>query len=284
MTTSVTHSPVTRGTLLANGLRFAYLEAGSGPLVLLVHGFPDTPHTWDAVLPALAAQGYRAVAPFLRGYAPSAIPTREDYGSDTLGADVIAWIAALGERAAIVVGHDWGASAAYSAAGLAPSRVRLLVTIGIPHPGGIRPTPQLLWAARHFFSLRRRGAAAWIRRDQLRHIDELVQRWSPRWRVPPGETDAAKRALAQPGALEAALGYYRALLPWVPAAQRRAVLVPAVVFAGEDDTLPTGVYERARHHYRAGYEIVTMPGGHFMHREHPERFIRSLLRVLEQAR
>src|SRR5437763_1852930 len=129
----------------ANGLRFAYLEEGSGPLVLLVHGFPDTPHTWDHVRPALAARGFRAVSPFTRGYAPTEIPKVEDYDADTLGADMLALMTALGEEEAIVIGHDWGASAAYSAASLAPKRVRLLVTVAIPHPASVIPTPKLLW-------------------------------------------------------------------------------------------------------------------------------------------
>lgn len=271
-------------TMTANGLRFAYHDSGSGPLVLLIHGFPDTPHTWDVVRPAVAAAGYRVVAPFQRGYAPSAIPDGEAYDSDTLGRDVLGWIEALGETEAILVGHDWGASAAYSAVGLAPERVRLLVTVGIPHPAGIRPSLKLLFAVRHFFSLRRSGAAKWIRDDDLRHLDELVQRWSPKWQVPPGETDAVKRSLRPPGALEAALGYYRALTPRPPASQRKPVTVPSVAFAGLDDTFPVSVYEQARRHYRGAYDVVTMPGGHFMHREHPQHFTDALLAVLAKAR
>ena len=268
----------------ANGLRFAYHERGRGPLVLLVHGFPDTPHTWDATMPALADAGFRAVAPFQRGYHPSEIPQHEQYDSDTLGADVLAWIEALGEESAIVVGHDWGASAAYAAVGLAPQRVRMLVTIAIPHPAGLFPTPRLVWAVRHFFSLRRKGAAKWIREGDLAHIDELVQRWSPAWKVPPNETEATKRSLREPGSLEAALGYYRALRLWLPKSHRVPVTVPAVAFAGTDDMVAVSSYERARSRYRDRYEVVAMPGGHFMHREHPEHFNRELLRVLEPMR
>src|SRR5438132_1374716 len=94
----------------ANGLRFAYLEEGRGPLVVLIHGFPDTAHTWDEVRPALAGAGYRAVSPYTRGYFPSTVPSDGRYDVETLGRDVIAWIDALGERQAIVVGHDWGAT------------------------------------------------------------------------------------------------------------------------------------------------------------------------------
>lgn len=267
----------------ANGLDFAVLEEGSGPLVLLLHGFPDTPHTWDPVRPALAAAGFRAASPFMRGYTPSEIPAEERFDSDTLGRDALALIEALGEERAILVGHDWGASAAFSAAGLGPERLRMLVTVAIPHPASVLPTPRMLWAARHFFTLSRPGAAAKIRATDFAYIDELVRRWSPGWDVPPGETDAVKRSLREPGSLEAALGYYRALRPWLPASQRRKVQVPAAAFAGTTDVVPPSAYERARARYLDHYEVVTMPGGHFMHREHPEVFTEKLVAVLRNA-
>lgn len=268
-------------TVQANGLRFAYFEEGAGPLVLLVHGFPDTAHTWDAVRPALAAAGYRAVSPFTRGYAPTEVPREEAFDSRTLGRDVLALIEALGEASAIVVGHDWGASAAYAAAALEPARIRLLVTVGLPHPGSIIPTPKLLWTVRHFYTLSRKGAAAMVRANDFAYLDTLVRRWSPAWDVPPGETDAVKAALREPGSLEAALGYYRALRPILPAEQRRPIGIPSVAFAGEHDNIAVSAYERARSRFSGPYQVVTMPGGHFMHREHPERFIAELLGVLE---
>jgi pimeloyl-ACP methyl ester carboxylesterase len=269
-------------TLEANGLRFAYLEEGRGPLVLLVHGFPDTAHSWDVVRPALAAAGYRAVSPFTRGYAPSEIPRDRRYDSDTLGRDLLALVEKLGEKSAVLVGHDWGASAAYAAAALDPARVRLLVTLAIPHPASIAPTPRVLWAVRHFFSLRRRRAAAMVQKNDFAYLDELVRRWSPGWQVPPGETDAVKAAFRVPGCLEAALGYYRALGPRLPAAQRRRIGVPTVAFASEHDLLPPSAFERAGSRFTGPYQVVRMPGGHFMHREHPARFIDELLAVLAQ--
>src|SRR5438445_4208078 len=139
----------------ANGLKFAYLEQGSGPLVLLVHGFPDTAHTWDRTMAELAKAGFRAVAPFTRGYHPTAIPADGKYDVETLGRDLLALIEALGAQQAIVVGHDWGAAASYAAASLGPERVALLVTLAIPHPRSLKPTPRALWAIRHFFTLRR---------------------------------------------------------------------------------------------------------------------------------
>jgi pimeloyl-ACP methyl ester carboxylesterase len=265
----------------ANGLRFAYLEEGQGPLVLLVHGFPDTAHTWDEVRPALAAAGFRAVSPFTRGYAPTAIPSDGRYDSETLGRDVLALASALGAERAILVGHDWGASAVYAAAALAPDKIRKLVTVAIPHPASLRPSLKLLWGGRHFVRFRLPGAEALMRRDHFAHVDELVRRWSPAWDVPAGETDAVKACFKQPGSLTAALDYYRALGPRPPEALLRKIAVPTVTFSGEHDgVLTLEHYERARRCFTGSYEIVHMPGGHFLHREHPARFIKELLRVL----
>lgn len=265
----------------ANGLRFAYVEEGSGPLVLLVHGFPDTPQTWDAARPAIAAAGFRVVTPWTRGYLPTEIPSEEAFDADTLGRDALALIDALGHDDAVIVGHDWGASAAYSAAGLGPEKVRQLVTVAIPHPASLKPSPSLLWSVRHFFTLSRRNAAKKIRDTDFAYIDELVQRWSPKWDVPADETRAVKAAFAEPGCLEAALGYYRALSPRLPVSHRKRVAVPATAFAGADDIISPSAFHRASGRYEAGYEVVEMPGGHFMHREHPEHFNRELLRVLQ---
>ncbi len=266
----------------ANGLRFGYLESGSGPLVLLVHGFPDTAHSWDATRPTLAAAGWRAVAPFTRGYAPTEAPATEDFGTDTLGRDLLALTAALGEESAVIVGHDWGASAAYSAAALEPRRVRLLVTVAIPHPAAIPPTPAVIWAVRHFFALRRPSARRWMPDGDFAYVDELVRRWSPSWNPPPSETEAVKAVFRDPRALDAALGYYRALRPWLPASHKPKITVPTVCFAGADDIAPPPAYERARSRFTGPYEVVPMPGGHFMHREHPDVFNAHLLRVLER--
>src|SRR6201989_2550038 len=92
----------------ANGLTFAYLEEGSGPLVLMLHGFPDTAHTWDDLRSRIAAKGYRAVSPFMRGYRPTGVPA-SDPDQETLVRDALALIDALGADEAIVIGHDWGA-------------------------------------------------------------------------------------------------------------------------------------------------------------------------------
>jgi pimeloyl-ACP methyl ester carboxylesterase len=265
----------------ANGVKFGYLEQGKGPLVLLVHGFPDTAHTWDAVMPAVAAAGFRAVAPFTRGYHPTEIPADGKYDTDTLGADLVALIDALGETSAVIVGHDWGASATYAAAAIAPEKIRLAITLAIPHPASLRPTPRLAWTMRHFITLKSKRGAQKVRANDYALIDELVSRWSPAWKdIPASETEKVKAAFGEPGVVEAALGYYQQLTIRMPPSLKKKISVPVVAFAGEHDNITPRAFEKARHWFTSSYEVVQVPGGHFMHREHPEHFTGELVRVL----
>ncbi len=113
-------------------------EAGTGPLVVLLHGFPELWYSWRHQLPALAAAGYHAVAPDLRGYGGTdASPAEEGYAPSNLAADVVALLDALGAEKAALVGHDWGANVAWACAELFPARVAGLVALGVPY----RPRP-----------------------------------------------------------------------------------------------------------------------------------------------
>ncbi len=266
----------------ANGAEFAYLEAGDGPLVLLLHGFPDTARTWDEVRPALAEAGYRAVSPFMRGYAPSEV-IGDDTTVETLGRDVLALIDALGAESAIVVGHDWGASAAYAAASIAPEKVSKLVTVAIPHPAAIGMDPSVLQNASHFIYLAQPDAEALMSADDFAHVDELYQRWSPTWSPPPGEFDAVKNAFSAPGSLDAALGYYRAASPTLPDILLSPITAPTLAFAGLDDgVLRPEVFDAAAFAFVGTYEVARVPGGHFLHRESPQQFIDRLLSFLAE--
>jgi pimeloyl-ACP methyl ester carboxylesterase len=99
-----------RGEVRANGLRFHYLTMGEGPLALCLHGFPDSPHTYRYLLPGLAEAGYRAVALFNRGFAPTEVPSeRRHVHTSTMVADAIALHEALGgDESAVLIAHDWG--------------------------------------------------------------------------------------------------------------------------------------------------------------------------------
>jgi pimeloyl-ACP methyl ester carboxylesterase len=120
-------------TVTANGLRFGVLEAGSGPLALCLHGFPDSAHTWRFLLPALADRGFHAVAPFMRGYAPTEIPADGCFRVGALVADAVGLHDALGgDDRAVLIGHGWGAEAAYGSGAFAADRWRRVVTLAVP--------------------------------------------------------------------------------------------------------------------------------------------------------
>lgn len=263
--------------LEANGLRFAYLTEGQGPLVLLVHGFPDTAHTWREVMPALAAKGYRAVAPFLRGYAPSGLPAR-DTDALTLAHDVVALIDALGEKDATLIGHDWGASAVYGATSLAPHKVRRLFALAIPHPATLKPTLGKLWGVRHMLAFKLPGAAHRFAREHRQRVRALYRRWSPTWAVPEDEFAAIDACFSDARVVDAALGYYRALSPRLPRELTQKTAVPTVAFCGADDpNTDRQDFERGRSRFTGPYAVEVMPGGHFLHREHPRVFLERLL-------
>jgi pimeloyl-ACP methyl ester carboxylesterase len=264
----------------ANGLRFAYLEEGSGPLVLLLHGFPDTAHTWDELRPRIAAKGYRAVSPFMRGYAPSGIPDR-DTDQETLARDALALIEALGASEAIVIGHDFGAAAAYGAAGIGPDRVKKLVTIAIPHPAALKPSPKKLWGVRHFAIYKLPGAPKRFAHNDFAALPAIYRRWSPSWNPDLTEFAAVRKCFSDPASLNAAFGYYRKLSPTPSASLRARITVPAVVFAGLDDPVAEPAdYRGAARMFENEYIVEEVPGGHFMHREHPEVFAERILNHL----
>ncbi len=129
--------PWTHRAVSANGIRQHVVECGDGPLVVLLHGFPEFWWSWRHQLPALAARGYRAVAVDLRGYGDTDKPPR-GYDLWTLAGDVSGLIGALGESRAHVVGHDWGGIIAWTLAALHPRRVRSVTAVAAPHPLAIR--------------------------------------------------------------------------------------------------------------------------------------------------
>ena len=206
------------GTVRANGLEFGILEAGSGPLALCLHGFPDAAHTWRYLLPALAGAGFHAVAPFMRGYAPTEIPADGAYQLGALVADAVALHEVLGgDGTAVLIGHDWGAETAYGAAAHAPDRWRRLVTLAVP-PAAL---DEVLFSdyeqlKRFFYLFMFRDPAGFaeavVASDEMSFLDQLWRDWSPGYQ--PGEHLArVKQCLREPANLAAALGYYRAAGP-----------------------------------------------------------------------
>jgi pimeloyl-ACP methyl ester carboxylesterase len=284
---------IEEGRVAANGITFATLEAGSGPLVLCAHGFPDTAHTFAAQLPALAAAGYRAVAPFMRGYSPTTTATDGRYQSAVLAQDLVELIAALGRDQAYVFGHDWGAVAAYGAAILAPQRIRKLATAAVPHG------PSVLNA---FFTSFEQQKRSWymfffqqpfadiaVPHDDFRFLERLWRDWSPGWDYSAEDLEVLKRCFREPGVLGAALAYYRCTLnpmnqdPALAEIQGRIsaspVEVPTTVIYGADDgCMGAELLAGMEAMFPRGLRKVVLPNaGHFVHRERPDDVNRILL-------
>lgn len=277
------------GSVVANGVRLHYRAMGEGPLVLLLHGFPDFSYTWREQMPALAAAGYRVVAPDLRGYARSDKPRGVmSYDLEVLADDVAALVHALGaRRAAAVVGHDWGGLIAWRVAERHPAEVERIVVLNAPRPDAmvraLRSPAQLLRSSYAVFFqlpllpelLLRAGGYAL----PLRALRRGVHR--------PGAMTAEdlerhRRALAQPGALTAALAYYRAAgrrllrrrLPHAAA----PVAAPALILWGERDPFlaPWLAEEQLERSSRARL-VRHHLAGHWVHRDEPDAVSGAIL-------
>jgi pimeloyl-ACP methyl ester carboxylesterase len=280
----------------ANGVRYAYLEQGRGPMLMLLHGFPDNAHSWDKQLPVFAAAGYRVVAPFLRGYPPTEVPAKGYFDRATLAQDIRGLILALNEgQPAFLVAQDWGAAIAYGVLGAFPEVIRRAVLLAVPHPVQIRRTlkrsPGHVLRSFHWFLFQ----LPWLpealcRAGNFAFIEFLWWLWSPQY----GDRDhvaQVKRMLAQPGAMEAALAYYRAALK--PAFQDpalaelrsqldRPIRVPTLVACGTRD-MRREMLPGQREFFTGEYEWTTVEGaGHFMHREEPEAVNRLVLDWLQK--
>ena len=275
-------SSVRARAVRANDLEFGLLEAGSGPLALCLHGFPDAAHTWQHLLPGLAGAGFHAVAPFMRGYAPTAVPSDGAYQVGALVADAIALHEVLGGDAdAVLIGHDWGAETTYGAAAFAPDRWRRVVTLSVP--------PTALDSAlfsdyeqlkRFFYLFMLRDplgfADAVVAQDDLSFLDRLWRDWSPGYR--PGEHLArVKDSLREPANLTAALSYYRAVgqdagryASEQEAASRQAPQPTLYLHGADDGCIGADLARGAEAHLAPGSRLIVVENaGHFLHLERP---------------
>jgi pimeloyl-ACP methyl ester carboxylesterase len=273
----------------ANGVDFAYLEDGpaDGPLALCLHGFPDHALTYEPMLPALADAGYHAVAPWMRGYSPTGLAPNGNYQAASLALDAIALADALASgREAVLIGHDWGAIAAYTAVAHAPERFRKLVTLAVPHFsafGNHLFEPAQLKRSWYVFFFQSPLADIAVPRDDYAVIDTLWRDWSPGYTPAPAFMRALKDTFSAPGCLDAAIGYYRATFGTTPGDPALAdiqakgageIPVPTLYLHGIDDGclgIEGVVDDELRPFFPAGLEVERVPGaGHFAHLERPE--------------
>jgi pimeloyl-ACP methyl ester carboxylesterase len=286
---------ITTGQVTANGIDFGYLEAGAGPLALCLHGFPDTAWGWRHLLPALADAGFHAVAPFLRGYAPSSLAPDGAYQAGALAADAIALHDVLGGDAdAVIVGHDWGAMATYGAAAFAPERWRRVVTAAVPPLNALASamlTYDQLRRSWYIFFFQNGLADLAVGMNDLEFIGRLWQDWSPGYDAA-ADVDHVRDAIGQPEHLAAAVGYYRAMLQpelqrpeWQPyqAACNAPTPQPTLYLHGADDGCMSVEWAAGALAYLPAegsrVEIIER-AGHFLQLEQPDEFNRLAIEHL----
>ncbi len=283
----------------ANGIDIAYLEAGpsDGPLALCLHGFPDHAPTWAPLMADLAAAGYHAVAPWMRGYAPTGLAPDGNYEVASLALDAIALADALARDGdAVLIGHDWGAIASYTAAAHRPDRFRRLVTLAVPHSGalgGVLFSPRQLQRSFYIFVFQTPIAELVVPNDDFAFIDYLWSYWSPGYTPDPAFMRALKDTLGSPGSTEAAIGYYRAMLGTtapnpdlapIAAAGSAPMPIPTLYLHGEDDgCMGVELCDRDTlgQLFPEGSEVDTVAAaGHFLHLEQPAVVNRRILDFL----
>lgn len=272
---------IAQTTVEANGLSFGALTCGdSGPLALCLHGFPDSAHTWRHLLPQLAAAGYRAVAPWTRGYAPTVVPGNGDYSAAALSSDANALHDALGgDSDAVLIGHDWGALATYNAAANEPAKWRRLVTLAVPPPGiATNAFFRYEQLKRSFYIMLFQTPLAEIvvGADDLIFIDKLWADWSPSY---DGSADLphVKAALRAPANLAAAIGYYRAMFS--VGGGDKSPPQPTLYLHGTDDgAFGVEGVSGTEQNLSAESRVDIIEGvGHFLHLEKPEEINKLIL-------
>lgn len=273
-----------------SGLTFTADVAGpaSGPLVLLLHGFPESRHSWQAALPALAAAGYRAVAPDQRGYSPGARPDPADlanYAFDKLIADAVEIVAAAGHdgKRFHLVGHDWGGQVSWGVAGRHPERLASLTILSRPHPSSFRRALQQEGGdqknrSRHHRAFFEPDTAKLLLADNARRLREGLFGQG----VSPAALEAHLSVLGNPEALEAALAWYRSNKGL--AADIGTIAVPTLYIWGDVDATvgPDAAYGTAEF-VAPSFAMEVLPNvGHFVMDQAPAKATDLLLAHLRK--
>ena len=266
-----------------SGLTLTVRDAGpaAGPAVLCLHGFPQDGSAYDAVVPLLVAGGARVLVPDQRGYSPGARPAgRAPYRLGELVGDVLALLDAAGLTTAHVVGHDWGGVVAWALAAAAPQRVDALTVLGTPHPAALRASlPRSTQALRSSymaaFQVPRAPEALLTARRGAVLRAALLRSGLPREHA---ERYAAR--MLEPGALTAALAWYRALVlrPASPMDAVGAVRVPTTLLhATRDPFFAPSAVRTSGDHVRAPFERREVAVGHWVPELAPAEVARAVL-------
>lgn len=280
----------------ANGLRFRTQVDGppSGPMAILLHGFPEGAESWSRQVAALAKAGALAVAPDMRGYGLTDAPPRvEDYTLELLVADVVELIKAFGRSDAHIVGHDWGAIVAWHFASSHPEMTRSLTVLSVGHPAAVAAATKAdkdqQDRSRYIDLFLMEGKAERVLADDdFRRLRAMFRLGPNPDAVPRGAVDLFTKSLSRPGRLTAALNYYRANLGpnrWTSMRRRDIeVKAPTVLLWGDQDPALGRLQAEATAQYMSGeYRLEVLEGaGHWLQFERSAEVARALVDVVSK--
>lgn len=278
--------------IITNGIRMHYVIQGEGPLIVLLHGFPEFWYSWRLQIPVLAAQGYRVVAPDLRGYNDSDKP-RTGYDVATLLRDIQGLIQGLGYDKAAIVGHDWGGALAWAFAIRYPRMTERLIVLNAPHPGAFARELRTLSQLRkswYMFVFQLPWLPEWaLLRNHANAIGSML-------RGSAVQKDAFTRditakyqaAMSKPGAMTAALNYYRQLFrtfPWQRPNEQVHVSAPTLLIWGEHDIALGIELTHGLDQWVDNLQIEYISdSGHWVQQEQPEKVTRLMVDFLSGNR
>lgn len=271
------------------------------PLVICLHGFPDTPGSFDALAPLLRQGGYAVECPYLPGYASATQIPDGHYDLDTVSDHLLAAIESRRvsqsrDRPIHLVGHDWGAIAGFACVVKRPDLFASYTSLSIPYPlhwpSILRKAPTYLRAAWYIqlFQLPHVPELL-IRRQGLGFIERLLASWSPGWQIPEEHLSHIKATLSSPGVLKAALAYYRSI-PGLSRRCRRSrrlvsrpIEVPTLLVQGmRDACIPPALWRVLDPSiFTRGCQHFTVDAGHFPQQEKPDEVCRALLEHLNRS-
>jgi pimeloyl-ACP methyl ester carboxylesterase len=280
-----------------NNASYCYLEAGQGPMVLLIHGYPDNAYSWEHQIQFLSQNGYRVVAPFTRGYLPTATQPNSYFDRATLVVDMVELIDALNDgNPVFLVGQDWGAAISYGILGAFPEKIRRAMILAIPHPVEINRTLksslkhcirsfhwflfQLPWLPEKLIRIRKGKFLLFLWRiwspnfDDIEHVEHIIS------------------SMLKEQSVEDTLAYYRAAIQSkyrnpelvdVFNKLNQKISVPTRVLCGQQD-MRKEMLPRAQDCFSADADYqwdLIDNAGHFLHREQPNIINTEILQWIE---
>lgn len=269
-----------------NGVRLHYVEAGTGPLVLLLHGFPEFWYAWRRQILPLAAAGFRVVAPDMRGFNLSDKPEGvAAYGVKALVADLHALILSLESNRASIVGHDWGAGVAWAFAMRHPEALERLAILNGPHPIELMKgllSPRQLARSWYMFFFQLPWLPEYLaQRNGHALLLEPFRRLPAKAHWGQYQEEAYQEAFEQPGALRAMIHYYRAMFRPGSAVSLRPIGSEVLILWGEQDAYLGRLLAKPSARWVPRARVEYLPeAGHFIQHEEPERVNERLIQFL----